>query len=271
MQPTEPTTESTTERTNQPTTEPRQNLGPIALPKKARGMLFGTTGSGKSTLAEALMRQWLASQKAPRVLILDSKPRFRAQWELTGVSTRASRRYKKWEHGSPVPNSYVLPLHDPASELKQVWRLGGTVAIAQVESLRLLPALQVALATFYRQSNAKYSQLVMVDEMADFFGSSATFGRGDAILQVARSGRERGIAMLGCSQRPRHIPTAVLTEASQVYIFELAYDKDLDHLKEMGLPRDVRLPTGDHQFLFYSRQTKQGGYYKLATKAGQGG
>src|SRR6478752_7358197 len=92
----------------QPQRQP-QTLAQITLRRGERGIALGTTGSGKSTLIDTLRRQWLAEHGArARVLIVDSKPRYRAQWELTGVSTRFSRRYKGWAHGEFVMGSVVL-------------------------------------------------------------------------------------------------------------------------------------------------------------------
>lgn len=242
----------------------RATVERIALARDSRGMLFGMTGTGKSTVAEQLMLHWRDTMPRPRILIVDSKPRFRGEWELSGISTQASRRYKGWGHGAFVPGSVVLPLQNPAEELKAAWARKHSVAIAQVDSLAHLPALDAAAAAFYRTSNARYRYLALFDEMADFFGSSATFARGNAILQIARSGRERGVAMLGCSQRPRHIPSAVITECSQLYLFELAYAKDWEHLREMGLPETARIPAEQHQFLYYNRRDRRGGYFRLA-------
>lgn len=256
---------------------PPQTLAKIALPRNGRGVAIGQTGSGKSTLAEALIQQWLAEQPNPRVLILDSKPRFRAERELTGLP--AHRRYRSWERGPTMPNSYRLPLAHPSDELAQVWRLGGTTAIAQVEDgaaddRPYLHALLGTLQAFYKGSSRKYSQLVYLDEGADFFGSSAGFAQGNSILRAVRSGREKGLAVLLSSQRPRNIPVAVITETSNLYCFELSFDKDWEHLREMGLPKYLgadesgkpkpfRPPPEEHAFAFYNKATRYAGYHRL--------
>lgn len=229
-------------------------LEEIALPPKARGMLFGITESGKSTLAEKLLDHWLRTHPRSRVLIVDSKPRFRGENLLNGLP--ANRLYRKWSHGTPVPDSYVLPLRDPGSELKQVWRLKGRVAIAQTGDLAELWRLREAMSRFYDDSDAKYQQLAYVDEVADFFGSSGMARTGDSMLKIVRSGREKGCAFLGASQRPKGIPKSLLTECTQYYTFMLANPDDVDHIREMRLPDGYASPDEDHVFAFYSRKSK---------------
>lgn len=237
----------------------------VALPAHARGMAFGGTGSGKSTLEEHLIGDWLRRYPDARVLIDDSKPRFRADWQLNGLS--AKRVYRKWGHGASVSDSVLLPLSgSPDANLKQAWRLGHQVAIAQVDRVRGLddaPWLLEYMRAFFADSSRKRHQLVAVDEMADFFSSSGAFGRGHPITQIARSGREVGCAMIGCSQRPRNIPPQVITEASQLYVFRLDYGKDLKHLQEHGMPDDAREPEAENAFLFYDKRRRRSGIYRL--------
>lgn len=253
----------------QPPASQRQTatLDTIALPPKARGVLLGMTGTGKSTLEEKLIAQWIVTHKAKaRVLILDSKPRFRAQWTYQG--TPARRLYRKWEHGASLPDSVLLPLLHPSTtqaELNGVWQRGHHIAIAQGNGdITELDALQWAADRFFHSANAKYKQLVVVDELADYFGSSGAIRRGNAIMRCVRSGREKGVAVLGASQRPKGIPKALLTEMTSLYLFDLAFAEDVAHVREMGLPEDVRIPSAPHAFYFFSRANPTArGIYRL--------
>lgn len=219
----------------QATQQRRQvSLETIELTERGRAMLFGKTRSGKSTLAEVLIAQFLKKRKHPRVVILDGKPRFRAQWELNGWP--ASHRYKRWKRGPVLPNSYVLPMVDPKAELEQVWRLGGTVAIAQTAEQSEIGRLRDVASALYSTSWDKYDQLLYVDEASDFFGTTGAASRGDALLKAVRSGGEMNISFLAGAQRPKGLPHSFLTELSDVYLFRLASLGDLDHLDELGVP-----------------------------------
>lgn len=251
---------------NQQSRAQAPSLDLIALPADARGMAFGITGSGKSELANSLMRHWQEREPSSRILILDSKPRFRAEWELNGMSTRWSRRYKGWKRGQAVPDSVVLPLrHHPKGELAQAKQLGYRVVIAQIDDLDYTPWLLASMREFYRSAKDGEANLVYVDEAADFFGGSGAFGKGHPMLQVIRSGREKGVAFLASSQRPRNIPPAAITEATNLYVFELAHEDDWKHLQQIGLPKDARVPDEDHAFYYYSRLRKgvRQGYFRL--------
>jgi hypothetical protein len=208
-----------------------------------------------------LTEHWRQTMPNPRVLIIDSKPRYRAEWRLNG--TQASPNYKKWRRGTAIPGSVKLPFYNPKRDLAQVWRLGFTCAIAQTGDAAMLPWLRAYVNAFYDTSDDKYSQLVDVDECADFFGSAGIAKQGDALLKVVRSGRERNVSFTGAAQRPRGLPQSFLTELSEVFLFALANVKDLDHLSDMGLPGDIILPNEDHVFYHFRRDGRQGGLFKL--------
>lgn len=241
------------------------DLSRLAVPTNGRALLVGMTGTGKSTLGERLISLWLTQHgQRARVLIIDSKPRFRGELDVSGLP--AGYRYRRWAHGSPMSGSYVLDVRDPKREMAQVWRLGGRVAIAQGD-LSTLPWLRWAAETFYHESSAKYRNLVYYDELADFFGASGVARAGDPALKIIRSGRERGVAFLGATQRPKGVPKSALTELSSLYYFGCAYDDDAEHLREMGYPDEIdntlfrREPFA---FYFYSHaRPADAGYYRV--------
>ena len=233
----------------------------IALPEKARGIAFGMTGSGKSVLTQHLMYDWMRRYPSTgRVLILDSKPNYRAQWRLNGTSARGE--YKRMEPEPAVPDSVLLRLQSHG-ELKQVWRQNHHVAIAQIWDIGDIGALRAIMKEFYTTSDAKYHQLALIDETADFYSSSAAYSAGDPILQVIRSGRKRHVACLACSQRPASLPGSLLSEATNVYVFDLPKKADRQKLEEANLPADMALPSNEFEFYYYSRQGRTSGTYKL--------
>ncbi len=239
-----------------------QTLEAIAIPKNGRALLVGKTGSGKSVLAEQLIRHWRRTQPHPRILIVDSKPRFRASHELNGML--ANRRYKKWGYGAYVDRSVVLPAGVHVRHaMQQTWRLGFDTAIAQINNLSHTGWLEAAIGWFYEDADAGHQQLVYIDEAADFFGTSGTYGRGNSIVQAVRSGRERGVAVAASTQRPKGIPKSAITETSKLYLFKLAYRSDMDHLQEMGLPEEIMPPSRKHDFVHFDNDSEEWGVYRL--------
>lgn len=230
----------------------------FVLPRSSRAFLVGSTETGKSTLGEILMnayRKEYSEEDLPvRTLIIDTKPRFKAEYELNGVPTFLSGRYKKWGYGSGIiPDSYVLPKKVPIlHELNQVWRLGGNIAIVQSESQSEWPEVIKYAESFYEEYGAKYPRLLFVDELADFFEMRSL---GDIFRRVARNGRERDVSLIAGSQRPRRIPVEIMTEMKRIYMFELNFMEDIKHVFQFGIPRDLMQPIG-HQFYMFDRHLK---------------
>lgn len=237
----------------------------IQLMPRGRHLLLGKTGTGKSTVMDKLVGNWVREQPQPRVLILDSKPRFRAEWELSGLSAR--RRYRRWRRGPVVPESAALDLSGRSgsirAQLKQAWALGHHVVIAQTGEQSELAYLRAAAHWFYADARDSYSQLLAVDELADFFGTTGAAGRGDALLKAVRSGREMNIAFVGGAQRPKGLPQSFMTEVSAVYLFKLQSLKDMQHLESLGLPGEAAPPNEPHVFYYRNLIDDYGGKAKL--------
>jgi hypothetical protein len=201
-----------------------------------------------------------------QTLYIDSKPRFRAEWELDGVSTKVSRRYKKWakDYGTFIPGSYVLPLRDPARELDQVWRLGGKIAIAQGE-IDAWPKLIKSAEALYNDSYGKRERMLYVNELSDFFQTGKP---SDIFWLIARSGGEKKISLAAESQRPVYIPKTVLTESVQIFLFKLKYSEDMKRMYEMGIPKDTPAITKRHVFYHWDtllmNKAPSGRFYTLS-------
>jgi hypothetical protein len=241
-------------------------LDRISLRERERGLVIGGTGSGKSTLSDHLGIDWDHRYRARggRRLILDSKPRYRAEWTARGRA--AAPRYKGWSHGQPVPGSVVC---DTPEDLDLVWKLGYRVAIVQRqddEPEAVAIARMIATARrFLSQARASRPQLLHVDETLDFFHSNgAPRGGDDVIARIARAGRERGCALLAGSQRTRGIPATLMSELSKLYRFRLDYVADAKRFGEMGAP-DMSNPTRPHVFLYWTKDdyARAWGPYRL--------
>lgn len=230
----------------------------LTLPRSSRAFLVGSTKSGKSTLAEVMVSQYkeeYSQERIPvRTLIVDTKPRFKAQYELNGLETKHTRRYSKWGYGSFIPNSIVMPLSvDPEDAIDQAWRLGSDTIIATAEKKTEWKLVNEYVVTFYERYGAHFPRLVYIDELADFFEIRIL---NDIYQRIARNGRERDCAMIACSQRPRKIPTEVMSEMTRLYLFNLDYWQDIKHIMEFGVPWEVRPPKG-HNFYLYDRELRE--------------
>lgn len=223
-------------------------LGRISLRKSERALLAGGVGVGKSTLEEALIVDFYWRYLNGLILIIDSKPRFKAQYERDGRSTRG--RYKKWDHGSTVPGSVVV---ERPEHLKMAYDLGARIVIAQARGSATFPALVGCAEVFYDMARASRPQLLAVDETMDFFRINGAPIGGDSLIRAARSGRELGLAGLYCSQRTRGIPTQIMEYLEKLYMFRLDYDADLKRTWEMGAPKDLEMPTQKRVFDYWTK------------------
>lgn len=232
---------------SRPTPRPVR-LADISLRDRERGFVVGGVDAGKSTLADLLGAEFVHRYRArhARRLILDSKPRYRAEWTASGVSAKS--RYRRWSHGKAIPGSVVV---DSPAELASAWKMGATTAIAQCESASELPRLVATARAFLVDSRASRPQLCQVDETLDFFhGNGAARGGDDTITMLARAGRERGTAVLYCAQRTKGFPATIMGELSRLYALRIDYQADAKRLQEMGAP-PFELPTVPHQFMYW--------------------
>lgn len=230
----------------------------MSLKRKERGLTIGGTGTGKSTLNAQNRQAFLSEYPNARLFLADTKPRFRAEWDLNGFA--AAWRYRKWdkEESEFVPGSYRLPLNNPLAEMRAVWKLGGRIVIAQVDHMEDLWKVSQALRIFYEHWRAKPERLAEIDEAADFFERGFSDPLGRPLLEIARKGRERNVALQAGSQRPRGLVKALLTEMTKLYLFELDSKDDVDYLKSMGLPKEATSPERQRIYYFFDKLDKQG-------------
>lgn len=227
-----------------------------------RELLAGGTRSGKSTLGEVQLLKFLRDYISARTLIIDSKPRFRAEWELNGV--RADWRYRKWRHGSFIPGSVRLDIFATDFGLANAWKLGHRVAIAQTEKRAERPLLLLAIEKFFDQAKWGKWQMLFVDELADFFNKSGFPLAGlDSIERSVRAGGERGQGGIFGTQRPRGIPIPLMSEMNKLGLFRLDFAPDVAHLHNGGLPDDIEPPIENRIFYLYDKASREGDYYRL--------
>ena len=157
-------------------------LDRLSLRARERGLVLGGTEAGKSTLADVLGSEFVQRyrEKGARRLVLDSKPRYRGQYLLSGLP--AKRRYKSWDHGSAIPGSVIV--EDP-HDLERAFSMGNTV-IVQGDSGRDIPRLVACAGEFLRHSRAGRPQLLQVDEVLDFYHPNGAAKGGDDAITRSR-------------------------------------------------------------------------------------
>lgn len=231
-----------------------------------RGFIVGGTGAGKSTLEERVAYRVLSDYPAAPSLWLDTKPRFRAEFELNGRS--AAHRYRKWDRGAPVPGSVLLDYREPNFGMDLARDLGYRIWIFQDDRESVRPLMLRAVEQFFQgASGPRRPRLLVVDELLDFFmrnGYPVKGAGSDSLLRVSRAGREMGILALFCSQRPVGIPPQLLSETTKVALFRLDKSADVKSLWEAGaMPEGVQPPDRDHIFRYYDKRRRQLALYRL--------
>jgi hypothetical protein len=243
-------------------------LGKLSLRQRERGFVVGGVGTGKSTLMDVLGADFVSRYPKGRRLILDSKPRYKADRRADGMS--AKRLYRNQTHGQAVRGSVLVETPD---DLDLAWSTGARTTIAQCESSRDVPRLVEIAAAFLAQARSDRPQLLQVDETMDFYHSNGgPKGGDDAITRVARAGRERGCGALFGAQRTRGIPPTLLEEMNRLYCLRIDYVADAKRLPEMGAPAKIvgMIPQKPHQFLYWTKEEYSTlfGPYRLDLGAG---
>lgn len=190
-------------------------LADIAPGKAERALIIGGTRSGKSTLMDHFMRHTVQTRPSVQILLLDSKPRFRAEIERFGPGNRfardAERHYRDWESGPVIPGSVRVDIHAD-KPLERLWRPddGCRVAIAQTELTTERGRLLEIADDWYGVRQRKSDRVLAVDELLDYYhrNTISVHASRDVPLKVVRAGGERGFGALYGAQRPKRIAAA---------------------------------------------------------------
>lgn len=223
-------------------------LGRLSLRERENAFLAGGTQVGKSTLSDQLWRDFLHRyyRRDARVHISDTKPRYKAEWLPNGRS--AKHLYKEWSHGEFVPGSVLV---ETPADMDMAWRNGFRITVCS--SKRWAPKQDACIVHFDEKASRKRPQLLVVDETKDhFFGNGMWRGTG-ALVDVARSGNERGIGGLYCSQRTKGISGDLLEMMRRLYAFRLDNRTDAKRFQEFGAPA-FDLPTKKYRFRYWWKE-----------------
>jgi energy-coupling factor transporter ATP-binding protein EcfA2 len=240
-----------------------------------RGVIIGRAGSGKSTLAASLIEQFHHDyslgardrEHMGRVLVIDTKPRWRGEKFATGASTR--KLYKGFVKGDKLRNSVVMT-HEDQWGMAFDPSINDRLVIAQRMDLSEAQTVMWhvgLIERFFATQDSRFPSLLYIDEGLDFFSSTGTGRYSSAVQRCFRAGREKGLASLIGVQRPKTIPIQILTESNTAYLFALNYTEDVNRLREMGWPKGVLPPLENHKFLFYRDGKLFNRYLKVAKAA----
>ncbi len=190
------------------------SLAEITPQKADRALIIGGTRSGKSTLMDHFIRQMVKDRPHIQLLLLDTKPRFRAEVERYGPQNRlvrdASRHYTDWESGPVIPWSTRVDIHRE-KPLERHWLADDKcrVAIAQTDITTERGRLLEIADDWYNVRQKKADRVLAVDELLDHYhrNSLSIHGSRDVPLKIVRAGGERGFGALYGAQRPKRAST----------------------------------------------------------------
>lgn len=240
----------------------------ISVKASDRAVLIGASGTGKSTLGRYLLSRFREDQpEGARILVLDTKPRWRGERLSDGTGTR--RHYRNFVEGDYIPGAVVLqtmrdwPIawHTDTNEVQTV--IAQRIDGSQAANVRF--QIQAAEA-FFKSQRPKIPSLIYIDEGHDFFTPSATaIGGSDIVQRSVRAGREKGLATLIGMQRPKGLNPQVLTELNKCYLFRINYQDDIKRLYEMGWPKHEPPPGygEEHQFKLWQEGRPEAPAYRL--------
>jgi hypothetical protein len=218
---------------------------------------IGGSRTGKSALQEWEARTIQDIRPTAAQLIMDSKPRFRAEkvthpW-FPNKRRSAKKLYEDWAAGPTVPNSVHVDIWSD-HPFRGLWQLEGEhrseIAIMQGETRAdHIRMLALAMAFVKAQWKNRERRLVF-DETLDFYGRNgySIDGKNDALYLAARAGGERGIGTEFGAHRVYGIPHLILMQASRVNLFHLVSDSDMKHLRQTVGITDAESPHGDYVF-----------------------
>lgn len=246
--------------TNSPTRPSTTSPPAIGLRYRDRALLIGQTRSGKSTLAKFLIMDFQRTMRSqtnkgyqnPRVLVLDTKPRWRGTQTTSGQSVH--RLYKKMVPGDELPATVLSDARD--------WHLAwdpqlNPSGIVIAQNLKADEPSNIrfqveCVSAFFETQFYKQPSLLYIDEGHDFFGPNANARFGTAIQRCFRAGAEKGMASCLGIQRPKTVNLQTLTESNVCYLFHIKFREDLKRLGEMGMPPLADSPPAEsHRFMFF--------------------
>lgn len=240
------------------------HLSDIVPQPGERVITAGTSRTGKSSLMDFEAREIQHSRPTCMQLLIDTKPRFRAEKTRGRFSFKnrssAAKLYESWAKGPVVPNSVVVPIWDD-HPFRGLWNTDNPseIAIMQSGDEQDWKRMLVLMEAFVKAQIKSRERRIVFDEVLDFYQRNTwgIAGKTDPIYRTARAGGERAIGLeLGC-HRLHGIPPLLINMCSRCNLFHLSNDGDMRHLQaNMGI-KDMESPGGD--FIFRQWVKQKGG------------
>jgi hypothetical protein len=223
------------------------DLAGIAPAKGQRALAIGGSRTGKSSLIDMLARYAVQTRPNIQELLLDTKPRFRAEIERFGPKNKfvrdADYHYEDWEPGPVMPGSVRADIHKD-KPLENMWKDRCRTIIVQSEEPHERARLLAIADGWFKSRQPNSDRMLIVDELLDFYHANGLciHPRCNVPLKINRAGGERGFSGLYGAQRPKGIPIQISEELSILYLFHLRYENDMRFLWDMGVPREIEPP-----------------------------
>ncbi len=239
------------------------HVSQITPVKGTRALVIGGSRTGKSVLIDMLSRRARIDRPGIQQLLLDTKPRFRAEIERFGPRSRlirnADKYYEDWEPGPVVPASVRINIYAD-NPLQRMWTDGCRIAIVQTGEMHERVKLLEIADGWFRTRLPNADRMLIVDELLDFYhpNGACIAPRQNVPLKINRAGGERGFSGLYGAQRPKGIPIQISAELTDLYLFHLRYENDIKFLWDMGLPRSIE-PPNEEEHVFKHVQISPSG------------
>jgi hypothetical protein len=245
------------------------HIDEIAPAKGQRAIVLGSSRSGKSVLADHFHFHIVESRPLSEHLMLDTKPRYRAELVRYGPRGRfvkdADYLYRDWEKGPTIPGSYHHPLtsDDFSIYWKNVNRKPDPCRTVILQSDRdddRARMLELADDQWFSKPKKGADRVLRVNELLDFYYGNGVCisSRHNVPLKVNRAGGERGFSGIYESQRARGFPLQLVEEATDIFLFHLKYEDDMKFLWQNGVPKTT-FPPQDEMHAFKWITTNPGG------------
>jgi hypothetical protein len=234
--------------------------------KGKRVAIFGSSRTGKSVLADHIHFNIVKTRPQSQILLLDTKPRYRAELIRYGPGGRfikdADYLYKDWEKGPYIPGSYHHDIN--SNDLSPYWRPKDpcrTVILQTDRDHERARLLEISDEQWFEKRIPHADRVLRVNEMLDFYYGNGVCisSRHNTPLKVNRAGGERGFSGIYESQRVKGFPLQIVEEATDILLFHIKFEDDMKFLWQNGVPREVT-PPKDIPHLFRYIETTPGGF-----------